>query len=364
MRKYIFILLICIILTSIIYKYAHTKSIITYFQFQSDNGETNAKNLLTPFRSVFSEFDIRPASHVNQAHIIFFTLLTDYQKKYNFLHSIDQPLYIYSLLSIDLLASKSIMYQILEKYNSSKKVNKFTPITYSLTNTKDLEKFKLHYDKNKKYILKSNEQKQKGCFITNKLDYIENHFSDYVVVQEVLQNPYTINGHKINLRQYLLIVVKRSTFNAYLFNDGFMYYTPKKFKKNSVLHEHNITTGYIDRSIYDKNPLTYKEFLMTLSANNQMILKRNIHELFQFICKSYKHEILKYDNNHHTKFMLLGCDVAIDDKLRCKIMEMNKGPDLSYKDSGDSIVKFSLVKSTFGLLNIIPKNGENFIHIL
>ena len=62
--------------------------------------------------------------------------------------------------------------------------------------------------------------------------------------------------------------------------------------------------------------------------------------------------------------MLLGCDLAIDYKLKCKIMEINKGPDLSYKDSVDSMIKFSLVKATFGLLNIIPKTGENFIHIL
>ena len=282
MRKYIFILLFCIILISV-FKYSHNtnKCFDTYFQFHSylDN-TSNANNILTPFRSVFSEFDIRPASDAEKARIVFFTLLTDYQQKYIFLNNIKKPLYIYSLLSIDLLASKSVMYKILEKHNSKKEIKQFTPKTYLLTNTKELEQFKLNYDENKIYILKSNVQKQKGCLITNNLEYIVQHYTDYVVVQEVLQNPYTVNGHKINLRQYLLIVVKEKSFNAYLFDDGFIYYTPEKFKHNSLLHKHNITTGYIDRSIYDNNPLTYKDFLNTLSADSQKVLKNDILDLF------------------------------------------------------------------------------------
>jgi len=320
--------------------------------------------MIKPFVSIFKEHGIIPGETVESSNIIFFHLITDYRNKYIFLNTIQKHLYIYSLLSVDLLASKSSMYELLVLKNPMHVVKKLTPKTFLLNNEKRFKNFESSFDSKKIYILKNNYQKQKGCIITNDIKYIAENYHNYVVIQELLQNPYTLNGHKINIRLYLLFTVKQTSLQAYLFKDGFIYYTPEKFEKHSLSHAKNITTGYIDREIYRDNPLTYRDFLATLSNIEQSIVQKNIFDLFSVICNSFKATILKYDNNHHTKFLIFGCDVAIDNKLRCKIMEMNKGPDLSYKDTYDSVVKFQLVKSTAGVLKIIQYSDENFIRLL
>jgi glutathione synthase/RimK-type ligase-like ATP-grasp enzyme len=43
-------------------------------------------------------------------------------------------------------------------------------------------------------------------------------------------------------------------------------------------------------------------------------------------------------------FQLYGVDVAIDDKLKPMIMEVNKGPDLTAKDGRDKDLKVNLSK--------------------
>ena len=86
----------------------------------------------------------------------------------------------------------------------------------------------------------------------------------------LLQNPYLINGHKINLRCYVLVVCKNKEINVHFYNDGFMYYTPKKFVKNNTDPDVNITTGYIDREIYDFNPLTHNEFKLYLNQRRKL----------------------------------------------------------------------------------------------
>lgn len=366
MRKYIYIFVI--IFLSI---YLSSKTLFfqtrpnKFFRFNSDlsNDTNEIRDMIKPFISIFKESGISPAESVESSNIIFFHLITDYRNKYLFLHNVKKHLYIYSLLSVDLLASKSSMYEILMFKNPIHLVNKFTPKTFLIKNEKLFKKFKTNFDPKKKYILKNNNQKQKGCIITNDIEYISDNYTNYVVIQELLQNPYTVNGHKINIRMYLLFTTKDTSLQAYLFEDGFIYYTPEIFEKNSLSHEKNITTGYIDREIYRDNPLTYKDFLATLSNDEQSLVRKNIFDMFTFICNSFKSTILKYDNNHHTKFLLFGCDVAIDNKLRCKIMEMNKGPDLSYKDTYDSVVKFQLVKSTAGVLKIIQYSDKNFIRL-
>ena len=50
--------------------------------------------------------------------------------------------------------------------------------------------------------------------------------------------------------------------------NGFVYYTPKKYSNESLHFDHNITTGYIDRKIYEENPLTLKDFYDHLRNNN------------------------------------------------------------------------------------------------
>ena len=64
------------------------------------------------------------------------------------------------------------------------------------------------------------------------------------------------------------------------------------------------------------------------------------------------------------KFVIMGADIAVDKDLSVKLMEINKGPDLGYKDKRDGSVKYNLIKNTFAKMKIIDTISENFITIM
>ena len=367
MRYYIlFLAIICFYLFySLKYDYRNQKQkqmLLRYYRFDENVSKKNTSiEIIEPFQTLFQIHKIQKASSYKHADILFFKLLTDYITIFPDIMKIKKPFCIYSLKSIDILANKALLYKILSIDHA--KQMKYTPVTYILDNKNDFSDLVDDFDASKLYILKKNVQRQKGCTITNNIEYIKKSLqNEYVVGQELLQDPFLVNGHKINLRQYLLVIIKdKCKFKLY--NNGFMYYTPKKFKKDSLDKDRHITTGYIDREIYEMNPLTVKEFYKFLETKKANILKQNLFNLFNYISSSYKPHIMKYDANHHLNFMILGCDVAVNKNLECKIMEINKGPDLTYKDERDKFVKYNLVKDTLHQIGLINNANKNFIDL-
>lgn len=335
------------------------------FKFSKSKSATHNDlgNAPQSFKEVFKTHNIVPSQSFTQANLIMFTLLVDYQDLVNDILAIKSPINIYSLLSIDTFANKAKLFEILS--NGNNQYMHYLPETYILHNENSVLNLRKNFKQSQLYILKKNIQRQKGCTITNNLNFIMGaKHKNYVVCQELLQNPYTINGHKINIRQYLVVFVNNGQCTFKLFDDGFMYYTPKKFKMNSVDKDRHITTGYIDREIYTRNPMTFKDFKRTeLTKKMLMTFEKNLLKLFKFVKKQYIPTVLSLDSNHHNNFAILGCDVAVCDDLECILIEINKGPDLSYKDIKDSAVKKTLVSSVLHDIGLINNPHNNLIYI-
>lgn len=311
-----------------------------------------------PFKNSLRSFNILETRSISQAQFIFFSFLIDYQYYYKIISNLP-PKYVYSLLSIDLLASKSTMYKILKQNSSISQLYKYCPRTYILDDPQDIVMLKSEFTPRNAYIIKKNLQRQTGCKITNNLNLIMNSSNEqYVVCQRMLGSPYLIGGHKINLRQYLLLIVDKR-MKAYLYNDGFVYYTPKQYQASSLEQDRNITTGYIDRRIYDKYPMTVKELYNYIGIDHTNKLKIELQRLFEYIVAAYRNIIESNDGNKHTNFVVLGCDVAVHTNLDCKIMEINKGPDLSYKDERDKKVKQNMILDVFQKIGIIKHSTTN-----
>jgi len=256
------------------------------------------------------------------------------------------------------------------------------PTTYILSDPNDIALFQKEYNKNQIYILKKNIQRQKGLKITKDKNVILNaNKNGYVIVQKLLQNPYKIDGRKINMRFYVLFICHNNEISAYVHNEGFMYYTKTKFVKNSITEENNITTGYIDRAIYEKNPLTLGDLKKYLDNYNRLLNKTEIsiinsginisdyvfseiHKLLYKVVYAVKNTICV---NSHLKsnitFQLFGADVSLSDTLIPQLMEINKGPDLGTKDKRDSIIKHSVIEDIFKLLKVLPNKNNGFIKI-
>ena len=263
----------------------------------------------------------------------------------------------------------------------------YTPLTYLLYDENDLKRLNKDFDNNKLYIMKKNIQRQEGLKITNSLNEIMNNEGGYILVQELLQNPYLLNKRKINLRIYVLVVCHEFNYEVFMYGNGFMYYTKEEFKKGTVRPEPHITTGYIDRHVYEVNPLTHEDFrnyldnhanrTLTNAENNvvvngQLISEHvfgNIGQLIKDVFSWFHKKIGNKTENdklfNQISFQLFGVDVAIDDQLHAQIMEVNKGPDLGSKDKRDGDLKKGLILDILRTTGVVHNSDSNkFIKLI
>jgi hypothetical protein len=188
-----------------------------------------------------------------------------------------------------------------------------------------------------------------------------------------------INGRKINLRVYCLFIKNtEGNYKVSIYKDGFMYYTPDLFEKNTKEFSKNITTGYVDRKVYQENPLTHNDFrnyldsYRNLSEVEKDIRNKNIKlsdYVFIQIYQLLKSVFYIYTNLLSIEdlgigFQLYGADIAINDNLIPSLMEINKGPDLSAKDDRDRELKLKLSEDILKSVGLIPNVNNNFITVI
>jgi len=302
---------------------------------------------------------------------------TNAEKEIKTIKILNKDQKIFMIDGCDYIVSKLILWNILEKTYGRNSAGKILPRSYLSYKLNDMIKFWYFYKKKMKknkssiFIIKNDKQRQEGInLLRKKKDIIELISKGKYIIQEYLQDPFTIIGHKINLRYYLLIVCKPNKTEAYLHKNGFVYYTAKKYEKDSLDFHKNITSGYVDRKIYDSNPLTVKEFHKYLINNNYEFRKyfKNLMLCFRkilyatnpYICKQKK-------TKKNVKFQLFGCDIAPNKYLDVQIMEFNKGPDFTPKDKRDKRVKLKVLHDIFDLIddvnNIDLEEKNEFIKI-
>ena len=372
------IILICLILI-IGYLIFKTEPIyfesyqILYFKI-SDSLDYKAKQSLELNQAMKDVINAFALSNTKQANSFFSSNFVLWETLNNIDNLVSTTIYpkdvafIYGIAGTDKLASKSNLCYYLRNALKTDIVDQILPKTYILAIKSDRDRFISQQNQNKIYILKKNLQRQEGHFITNNfndaMEKIKN--SEWVVAQEMLQDPYIISGRKVNLRIYFLITISDTgNVEFYIYKNGFMYYTAKEFIKNSILPEHIITTGYIDRQVYKDNPLTLFDLNKYMGDELYNKMFNKIIDLFSNLKKAYAQN-LYIDNKNipGNKFLVYGCDIAPDSNLNVKLMEINKGPDLSYKDERDKQVKFNMMRDAFHIMGLIKCDEINdFIRI-
>lgn len=275
---------------------------------------------------------------------------------------------IFAIDGCDKIVSKYWLWKTLEhKFGDG--YSFYTPRTYSCDEY-GIQQLLKDYKQGNKYIAKKDIQRQSGLTIIHDIANIQSVLDDSknIVIQELLKNPLLIDGHKINMRVYFAIICKNNNIEGYIHSNGFIYYTPEKFDYTSQNDDAHITTGYIDRKIYQTNPLTHDDLYKYLVKNgyNANTLKENIKTLFRDLMDALKIPVCQSSNlRYGTAFQLFGCDIAPDNNLNVKLIEINKGPDLNAKDTRDNLVKNEVTMDLLELVDLIrPQNKENrFIKI-
>lgn len=338
---------------------------IQVFQFNGDlTNLDHTDDPSSPFKEIIQKNNFNMTEKFKNANLILFS---DYSYidqnigSVSFIKNIKY--YIYAINGSDEMASKSN----LAKYIRDAHYEKYIPKSFVIDDDNDMNEFKNQHKDGNVYMIKKNLQRQEGNLITSDINFILNGSNEenYVVCQELLQDPYIVNKRKINLRIYLLVIIHNNKADFYIYKNGFMYYTPKYFEKGNPDKDMNITTGYIDRQVYIDNPLTIQDFYEHIGKDKTELLQNNMITMFKAIKEVYHDVLVKKNKNiPGYKFNIFGCDVAPNDKLETMLIEINKGPSLDFKDIRDQMVKQTLVIDCFTLIGLTKDgNINNFIEV-
>lgn len=334
---------------------------ICIYQMNGNFSNINlSENITSPFKEIVAQYGWGKALSFNYGNLIVFNDYTDMDEKLSSLpfHK-NKKYYINGMSGLDQLCSKSQMAIWLKR----NKYDDIIPKTYCLDSPHDISVL----EKNNYYILKKNIQRQTGLKITNDYSWIINDAKkeEYVVAQELLLNPYLISGRKINIRVYMAVIRRNNEMKFYIYSDGFIYYTKDKYDPDNYELDTNITTGYIDREVYEKNPLTTRDFMKYLGWEQAWILLTNMYKLFQQIKKTFLPVL--YSKNRNIPgllFNVFGVDIAPDNNLDITLIEINKGVSLVYMDERDKAVKYNMIRDLLGLVGIVhDSDPNNFIEI-
>ena len=266
---------------------------------------------------------------------------------------------IFGIQGCDLLVSKNNMWKLLEdKYNRNN-AQKIMPETWILSNNNHMKKFKSEFNANNMYIMKKNIQRKKGLLLTNNLnEIINNEDSKFRIVQKYMKNTFMINRRKINLRIYLLIIIKNNKLHSYFYKNGKCIYTNKDYNNTNDLEE-NITSLNLDLDIYEKNPFDLFELLNYLGNEKYLKLINNIKFNLKKLEDCYRDILLKLNKNNNTYFQLFGLDYIFDNDFNVYLLELNKGPDMTCKNDKDCLLKYRVYEDLFDKVKLIESNKKN-----
>ena len=287
---------------------------------------------------------------------------------------------IFIIDGCDYIVSKFTLWQILKRYYGREQASKILPNSFLSQKKNDMDQFWLFYNnqinKNSlsKFILKKDVQRKEGINIVRSRSDIEKIIkNENYVLQEYLRDPFIIDGHKVNLRYYLLIVCKPNNVKeGYIHLNGVTHYTLDKYDDESLDFYKNITSSYEEREeyekIYENNPFSVNDFHVYLKNNNydfEIYMKNLINCLRLMLDATQNYFCNELKNN--IKFQLFGCDIAPDKYLNVRLLELNKGPNFIPRNKKDKDVKSKVVNDLLDLIddqNIIDLEEENdFIKI-
>ena len=272
--------------------------------------------------------------------------------------------YVFGINGCDSIVSKNKIWESLVDCYGRKEAARYMPESYVLHKTNDMELFKNQFNSKTIYILKKNVQRKEGLKLTSNLHVIMTSvLDDYRVVQRYLTNLYLINKRKVNLRIYLLVVVRNGYKMFYTSKIGKCIYTKKEYNDNNFDFESNITSYNLDMTIYKTNPRSLTElyqFVKKDSKNNSNLLENNINILMAKVSKCLSNNIFQSSNIKNTVcFQLFGGDVIFDNNLNAYLLEFNKGPDMIPRDKDDSLMKHTVQQDMFKTIGLVPQRNNN-----
>lgn len=280
--------------------------------------------------------------------------------------------YIFGLNGCDTIVSKNKIWESLVLCFGRKKASTLMPESFILDDLNEIELFRKSFNPslNEIYILKKNVQRKEGLKLTRDyFEIIDGYKEYYRVAQKYITDLYLINQRKVNLRIYLLIVIKDNFIYFYVSDKGKCIYTNKKYNDDDLDFESNITSYNLDMTVYEQNPRDFEELKIFIDENesenimnfkNGIYLFNKINLLMEEISICLSKNLYQSKNIKNTvAFQLFGADVIFDKELHPYLLELNKGPDMTPRDEIDENMKNIVQTDMFKIVGVLPNIGSN-----
>ena len=221
------------------------------------------------------------------------------------------------------------------------------------------------------WIVKPNASSQgKGIYLIDDVNDID--LDESWIISKYIPNPLLINGHKFDLRIYVL-VTSFDPLRVYVYKEGLTRFATEEYTTSTTKRSRYIhLTNY---SLNKKNPnwrtnedierddFGFKWSITALCKHLEQIgIDMNLlwSKVYDLIIKALiagEHPILngmKRNLSYRTNwFELLGFDVLIDSDLKPWLLEINLSPALSADSPLDFTIKTNLIADTLNLAGIV-----------
>jgi hypothetical protein len=251
----------------------------------------------------------------------------------------------------------------------------FAPDTYILPNEfhdfhAAFQKIKQTEPKRNTWIVKpANSSQGRGITIIEDLN--ELNVDEMSVISRYITNPLLINGHKFDLRVYVL-VTSYEPLKIYVFKEGLARfasesYSTKQNKNNKFQHLTNYSINKKNANFIQNNDKNQDDvgFKWSLSAFCNHLEQVGIDmdllwsRIYDVIIKTiacgehYVVSAMKKNQMYRTNcFEIFGFDILIDSDLKPWLLEVNLSPSLAPDSPLDMVIKTQLLVDSFNCTTI------------
>jgi hypothetical protein len=170
---------------------------ITYYRLHDFiRYDKQSMDAMKSFQDAYKDANItfQKGSSYESANLIMFENLNRVDEAMEVMYVPKNTKAIYGLGGTDYMASKSMLALFMRSQLPKNVYDTVMPKTYVVSEEHDMQEFTYNSKENNVYIMKKNIQRQQGNYVTNDVNYILSHANEYVIIQEMLQNPLLINA--------------------------------------------------------------------------------------------------------------------------------------------------------------------------
>jgi len=241
----------------------------------------------------------------------------------------------------------------------------------------EFNEFHAHYIKLKQndpkrnaWIVKpANSSRGRGIYIIE--DVNDLNIDELSVISRYIANPLLINGHKFDLRVYV-VVTSYEPLRIYVFKEGLArfaseLYSTKANKNNKFMHLTNYSINkknenFVANDNIENDDVGFKWSLTAFCNHLEQVgidmdlLWSRIYDLIIKTIACGEHYVLaamKKNNMFRLNcFEVFGFDILVDSDLKPWVIEVNLSPSLATDAPLDMVIKTNLLTDTFNMCGV------------